>query len=67
MKNQEERILAYLQKGNKLTPMQALKKFECWALSSRISNLRKEGHPIETEIIRTPTDKYVARYFYKPV
>jgi hypothetical protein len=64
MKNQEEKILAYLQKGNKLTPIQALKKFDCWALSSRIANLRKEGHPIETEIIRTPTDKYVARYYY---
>jgi hypothetical protein len=66
MKSQEEQILAYLKSGKRLTAIEALQKFNCWRLSARIADLRKD-HPIETEIIKTPTDKYVARYFYKAV
>jgi hypothetical protein len=67
MKSQEEQILAYLKSGKRLTQLDAYKKFNCWRLSARICDLRREGHPIETEHINTPTDKYVARYFYKSV
>lgn len=59
--SQNQRILNYLKKGKSLTPLQALRLFDCWALSSRISNLKDEGHKIKTEIIRTK-DKHFARY-----
>lgn len=59
--SQNQRILNYLKKGKSLTPLQALRLFDCWALSSRISNLKDEGHNIKTEIIRTK-DKHFARY-----
>lgn len=59
--SQNQRILNYLKKGKTLTPLQALRLFDCWALSSRISNLKDEGHNIKTEIIRTK-DKHFARY-----
>jgi hypothetical protein len=66
MKSQEEKILAYLKSGKRLTQLDAYKKFNCTRLAARICTLRKD-HPIEAEKIKTPTDKYVARYFYKSV
>jgi hypothetical protein len=62
--SQEKQILKYLESGKKITAIQALDKFNCWRLSARIADLRREGHPIETEIIHTPTQKYIARYYY---
>jgi hypothetical protein len=62
--SQEKQILEYLKKGKKLTALDALQKFNCWRLSARIASLRKDNHPIETEIIHTPTQKYIARYYY---
>jgi hypothetical protein len=63
MKTQNERILNHLQKGRKITPLQALDKFDCWALSSRISDLNKLGHGIKSELVKTKSGKHVARYF----
>ena len=40
---QEDAILNDLRAGNKLSPMGALQKFNCWALSSRVSDLNKRG------------------------
>ena len=63
MKTQNERILAHLQKGRKITQLEALNKFDCFRLASRISDLRADGHPIESETIETKSGKHVARYF----
>lgn len=59
--SQNTRILNHLKRGNRLTPLQALRLFDCWALSSRISDLKKDGHDIKTEMI-TVKDKTFARY-----
>lgn len=48
MKNQTTRILAHLQSGKPLTPIQALRKFGCFRLAARIAELRGSGHRIQT-------------------
>lgn len=61
-KSQKSKILAWLKSGKKLTQMKALSKWGCHALHARIGNLRKEGHDIHTEMVRTGTGKWVAQY-----
>ena len=48
--SQEEMILNYLQKGNRLTPIKALLKFDCMRLSGRIFDLRCKGWNIVMEM-----------------
>lgn len=66
--SQSALILAYLRTGNSLTPLEALEKFQCWALSSRISELQKElgaqrqAEWIVSEMITLPNGKRIARY-----
>jgi hypothetical protein len=63
MKTQNERILNHLQRGRKITQLEALNKFDCFRLASRISDLRADGYPIQSETIETKSGKHVARYF----
>jgi len=51
MKTQKQQILAYLEKGKAITPIQALSKFGCFRLSARISDLRNDGLNIATEYV----------------
>ncbi len=46
---QTECILAHLQSGHCLTPLDALRQFGCMRLAARIDDLRKAGHPIEMD------------------
>ncbi len=62
MKSQNQQILEYLQAGNSISPMEALHLFNCWALSSRISDLRKEGHDITSVMETGENGKVYARY-----
>lgn len=36
-------ILEYMEQGNSITPLEALGKFGCFRLASRISELRERG------------------------
>lgn len=58
---QESRIITALEKGQKLTPIDALKRFACFRLASRISSLRKAGYNIVSEIV-TKQGKRFAQY-----
>ena len=58
---QAQRILIYLKTGKSLTPLEALKKFGCFRLAARISNLRSQGHTIWTNYI-TKDNKTFAAY-----
>lgn len=49
--SQNTKILNYLRKGHSLTPLEALSKFNCWALSSRIAELNAQGHQIKSELV----------------
>ena len=61
METQRKQILKFLEKGNGLTPMTALTLFKCFRLSARIYELKREGHPIKTELVKR-NKKHVARY-----
>ena len=62
---QNEQIVKWLTPpGRTITPLQALRKFNCWALSSRASDIKKKGYPIESELVRR-NGKTFAKYFFK--
>lgn len=61
--SQNKKILDYLLKGGSLTPLKALRMFDTWALSSRISDLNRLGkHRIKSELITVKGGKRVAKY-----
>ena len=49
---QSKQILEYLQKGNSLTPLEALKMFDCMRLGARVYDLKSQGHEIVTEMVK---------------
>lgn len=56
-------ILDWLQRGFSLTQMQALDKFGCMRLASRIDQLRNRGYNIKTNMVRNEfTGKKYADY-----
>ena len=60
---QNKQIKAHLDEGKTLSPMEALKKFDCWRLASRIKDLRYTGMNISTEMVKdTLTGKRYAKY-----
>jgi len=59
--SQTSAILAHLQSGATLTPLEALDRFGCLRLSARVLDLRKLGHHIETRRIQRGR-KYWAEY-----
>lgn len=63
-KTQKEKIREYLLNGGTLTPLDALEKFGCFRLATRIFELKKEGLDIRTEMVENEaTGKRYAKYF----
>jgi hypothetical protein len=60
--SQASLILAYLARGQTLTPLSALRLFDCLRLSGRILELRQRGWDIKTEEQMLPSGKVVAQY-----
>lgn len=61
--SQTAQIKAALLRGEKLTPMDALRRFGCFRLGARIWDLRnQQGMNIKTERHRTKNGKIVAAY-----
>ena len=55
-KSQCEQILKFMQTHKTgITPLQALQKFGCLRLSSRIYDLKDQGYPILTNIVEVKT------------
>jgi len=63
--SQNKQIADYLNKGKKLTTLDALKKFGCFRLASRINDLRNDGMKITTKIIKLENKKQIAQYSLK--
>jgi hypothetical protein len=64
--SQRLEILRALAKGERLTPLRALEQFGCLSLSQRVGELKREGWPIVSEMVDTPSGKRVAEYRYQP-
>jgi len=63
--SQNKKIADYLNKGKKLTPIDALNKFGCFRLAARIADLRNEGMNIKTNTIKLDNNKLIAQYSLK--
>jgi hypothetical protein len=63
--SQNKQIADYLNKGKKLTPIDALNKFGCYRLAARIADLRNEGMNIVTNTIKLENKKQIAQYSVK--
>jgi len=63
--SQNKQIADYLNKGKKLTPIDALNKFGCFRLAARIADLRNEGMNIVTNTIKLKNKKQIAQYSLK--
>ena len=50
--SQCEKILAYMQKHDGITQLDAYLDLGCWRLASRINDLKKRGYPIKRETIK---------------
>jgi hypothetical protein len=51
---QKQRLLTYLEQGNKINPLKAWKELGIYRLASRICDLRKEGNEIKDEWLEVP-------------
>jgi hypothetical protein len=61
---QNQQILEFLKGGRSITPIEALNHIGCMRLASRISDLKKEGHDIKSEMVHSSdTGKKYARYW----
>lgn len=54
-------LLNALKAGEELTPLDALRKYHVLALSQRMTDLRRLGWPVKTEMVKIGI-KHVARY-----
>lgn len=66
---QAQRILDYMTVNGSITQMEALKDLGVFRLASRISELRKNGHKIESQMVKVE-NRYgetcrVKRYSFK--
>ena len=60
--SQTKQILAWLQSGNTITAIEALEKFGCFRLASRINDLKNGGYIINRRSI-IKNGKRVAQYY----
>ena len=63
---QAERVLAYIEEFGSITQLEALNDLGCMRLASRISDLKKLGHPITSNVEavknRYGENCYIKRY-----
>lgn len=60
--SQNAKIRAWLEEGNTLTQLQALKLFGCFRLASRIHDLRDRGLNIIKQMVTGDNGKRYAQY-----
>ena len=59
---QSAQILKALKNGDRLTHLDAEKRFNCLRPGARIYDLKQQGHKIEKQMIVVPNGKCVAEY-----
>lgn len=60
---QKAKILAYMLEGNTITPLEALKRWNCFRLGARIADLKDDGYEIQSKFVSTPSEKKVKQYW----
>lgn len=60
--SQYQRILIALLGGDKLTPLDALRRFGCFRLGARVWEMKRRGWPVQAERI-TQNGKSYASYY----
>lgn len=60
--SQCDAILAWMQEGKSITGLEALTRFGCIRLASRINELSRRGVVVKKERITTDTGKHIMRY-----
>ena len=58
---QNARIIDYLASGRPLTPLVALRRFGTFRLGARVYELKRQGHPITSRLVRRG-EAHVAEY-----
>lgn len=48
---QVQLILEYIDEFGSITPLEAIRDIGCYRLSARISDIKKLGYPVKTELI----------------
>lgn len=63
---QAQRVLDYLDENGGITQLEALKELGVMRLASRISDLKKQGYPIKSDVVavknRYGENCYIKRY-----
>lgn len=59
--SQEAKILNHLKTYGRITPLEALERYQCFRLAARIADLRGSGYQIHTNIIHK-NNKQFAEY-----
>lgn len=65
IESQNKAILKYLEAGNTITAIEALKMFGCFRLSARIFYLKEMGHDIASELVFENGKKF-SNYYLIP-
>ena len=60
--SQAQQILAALKRGEKLTRLDMLYRFGAMQAQTRIFELRKDGHNIQSKFIKTRSGKHIVEY-----
>jgi hypothetical protein len=61
--SQAQLILAHMARGRNITPLSALRMFDCLRLGARIWELKRRGWKIKREMLDLANGKTIASYF----
>lgn len=64
MTKQDEMILGHLLEGKSITALDALTNYNCFRLSARIYDLKKEGYPIRSKFIEVGKEKKHVKVYW---
>ena len=57
-------IQAMRDRGERLTTLDALQRYNIMAVSQRMTELQRDGYPVVSEMVKVPSGKRVARYWW---
>jgi len=58
--SQADQILLDLKRGKAITPLDALRDYQCFRLAARVADLREQGHDIVTDEIVKDGKRYAS-------